>query len=189
MVFISSNQQAGRFFHIEPPGSLKALMNPNPAPHRPAGPVERLADFLALRPGAIGVLGMVVLVGMGERMTERFLPIYILALGGAFLWMISPQVNLWTAFGFGVVGTVGFALFGRDAKKIEVFCLGIFLCLEQDWLALFKREAAPISSPTTPQKTRASQRQPRWPGGIGQRTPPGRHRGAVAAHRTSPESA
>lgn len=39
------------------------------------------------------------------------------AVGGAFLWMISPQVNLWTAFGFGVVGTVVFILFGRDAKR------------------------------------------------------------------------
>jgi MFS family permease len=38
------------------------------------------------------------------------------ALGGALLWQISPQANLITAFGFGVVGTVGFALFGRDIQ-------------------------------------------------------------------------
>lgn len=60
-------------------------MNQNPAPNRPSRPAERLFDFLALRPGTIGVLGMVVLVGMGERMAERFLPIYILALGGSAL--------------------------------------------------------------------------------------------------------
>jgi len=36
------------------------------------------------------------------------------AVGGAFLWQISPEVNLYTAFGFGVAGTVGFALFGKD---------------------------------------------------------------------------
>jgi hypothetical protein len=36
------------------------------------------------------------------------------ALGGAFLWQISPQVNLIAAFVFGVVGTVGFAVFGSD---------------------------------------------------------------------------
>jgi MFS family permease len=36
------------------------------------------------------------------------------ALGGAFLWQISPQANLLSAFGFGVIGTVGFALFGRN---------------------------------------------------------------------------
>ncbi len=36
------------------------------------------------------------------------------ALGGAFLWQIGPQTNLITAFVFGIIGTVGFALFGRD---------------------------------------------------------------------------
>ncbi len=36
------------------------------------------------------------------------------ALGGAFLWQISPQANLVTAFVFGIIGTIGFAIFGRD---------------------------------------------------------------------------
>jgi MFS family permease len=36
------------------------------------------------------------------------------ALGGAFLWQISPEANLITAFIFGIVGTVGFAVWGRD---------------------------------------------------------------------------
>jgi hypothetical protein len=40
------------------------------------------------------------------------------ALGGAFLWRISPETNLWTAFGFGVAGTLGFALFGRDVPAV-----------------------------------------------------------------------
>ena len=38
----------------------------------------------------------------------------VAALGGAFLWQISPQTNLITAFVFGIIGTVGFAAFGRD---------------------------------------------------------------------------
>jgi MFS family permease len=38
------------------------------------------------------------------------------ALGGAFLWRISPELNLISAFIFGVVGTIGFAVFGRDIK-------------------------------------------------------------------------
>ncbi len=38
----------------------------------------------------------------------------VAALGGAFLWQISPETNLVTAFVFGVIGTVGFAIFGRD---------------------------------------------------------------------------
>jgi MFS family permease len=37
------------------------------------------------------------------------------ALGGAGLWAIQPQLNLLVAFGFGVIGTVWFALRGRDA--------------------------------------------------------------------------
>lgn len=40
----------------------------------------------------------------------------IVALGGAFLWQISPEANLVTAFVFGVIGTIGFAIFGRDAS-------------------------------------------------------------------------
>lgn len=38
----------------------------------------------------------------------------VAALGGAFLWQISPEVNFITAFVFGVLGTAGFAVFGRD---------------------------------------------------------------------------
>jgi MFS family permease len=44
----------------------------------------------------------------------RDVVVSVAALGGAFLWQISPQVNLLSAFAFGVLGTVGFAIFGRD---------------------------------------------------------------------------
>jgi MFS family permease len=43
---------------------------------------RRLQDFLGLRRSIVGLLGMVVLVGLGEKMAERFLPIYLVALGG-----------------------------------------------------------------------------------------------------------
>jgi hypothetical protein len=36
------------------------------------------------------------------------------ALGGAVLWQISPETNFITASVFGAVGTLGFAIFGRD---------------------------------------------------------------------------
>lgn len=36
------------------------------------------------------------------------------ALGGAFLWRIGPEVNLLTAFAFGLAGTLWFAWKGRD---------------------------------------------------------------------------
>lgn len=47
--------------------------------------VARVSDFLGLTRSTVGVLFMVILVGMGERMAERFLPIYLLALGGGAL--------------------------------------------------------------------------------------------------------
>jgi len=37
------------------------------------------------------------------------------AFGGAFLWQISPQTNLITAFIFGIIATAGFAIFGKDS--------------------------------------------------------------------------
>jgi hypothetical protein len=38
----------------------------------------------------------------------------IAAFGGALLWTVSPQLNLWTAFACGAAGTIWFALRGRD---------------------------------------------------------------------------
>jgi hypothetical protein len=36
-------------------------------------------------------------------------------LGGA-LWLVSPELNLFTAFGFGVLGTLMFALLGKGTS-------------------------------------------------------------------------
>ena len=44
-----------------------------------------VSDFLGLTKSTTGLLLMVVLVAMGERMAERFLPIYLLALGGGVI--------------------------------------------------------------------------------------------------------
>ena len=38
----------------------------------------------------------------------------IAALSSALLWNISPEVNFLVAFGFGVLGTIQFAIYGRD---------------------------------------------------------------------------
>ena len=46
---------------------------------------RRFTDFLALRPSMLALLAMVVLLGMGEHMAERFLPVYLIALGGSIL--------------------------------------------------------------------------------------------------------
>ncbi|MFO7737364.1 MAG: MFS transporter [Desulfatiglandaceae bacterium] len=59
----------------------------------------RLSSFLGLQRSTVGVLAMVVLVGMGERMAERFLPIYMLALGGGILaiGLLQAMDNLLSA--------------------------------------------------------------------------------------------
>lgn len=67
--------------------------------HRKQTGLSRLSDFLALQRSTVGVLAMVVLVGMGERMAERFLPIYIMALGGGALaiGLLQAMDNLLSA--------------------------------------------------------------------------------------------
>jgi len=57
---------------------------------------ERFADFLALRKNTAALLLMVILVGMGERIAERYLPLYLLALGGslASIGLFSGANNL-----------------------------------------------------------------------------------------------
>ncbi|RTZ99983.1 MAG: MFS transporter, partial [Deltaproteobacteria bacterium] len=47
--------------------------------------LKRVTDFLALKKSTAGLLGMVILILLGERMAERFLPIYLMALGGGAL--------------------------------------------------------------------------------------------------------
>jgi len=46
---------------------------------------ERVADFFGLKKSVVALLFMAILVGLGEKMAERFLPIYLLALGGGIL--------------------------------------------------------------------------------------------------------
>ncbi|MBF0428708.1 MAG: MFS transporter [Magnetococcales bacterium] len=59
----------------------------------------RLLDFLAIRRETTGLLLLVILVGMGERLAERFLPIYLLALGGGplVIGLLGAMDNLLSA--------------------------------------------------------------------------------------------
>jgi MFS family permease len=43
---------------------------------------ERIKDFLGINTSIISMLIMVILIGLGERMAERFLPLYLVAVGG-----------------------------------------------------------------------------------------------------------
>ncbi len=56
-------------------------------------------SFFGLRKNIVAVLTMAVLLGMGERMGERFLPLYLLALGGGALsiGLLNGMDNLLSA--------------------------------------------------------------------------------------------
>ena len=49
----------------------------------------------------------------------RDVVVSVAAFGGAFLWIISPATNFLAAFGFGALGTLWFALQGRDLPRKE----------------------------------------------------------------------
>jgi MFS family permease len=68
-------------------------------PETPSSRTSRISGFLALQRSTVGLLAMVVLVGMGERMGERFLPIYLMALGGGVLaiGLLQAMDNLLSA--------------------------------------------------------------------------------------------
>jgi MFS family permease len=61
--------------------------------------LSRIVDFLALKKSMVALMAMVILVGLGEKMAERFLPIYLLALGGGFLTVgfLNGMDNLFSA--------------------------------------------------------------------------------------------
>jgi MFS family permease len=46
---------------------------------------QAVVDFLGLKKSMLVLLTMVILVGLGEKMAERFLPLYLVALGGGAL--------------------------------------------------------------------------------------------------------
>ncbi len=50
---------------------------------------------------------------------SRDMVVSLAAFGGAFLWIKSPAVNLFTAFAFGIIGALWFSFFGRDLEKRE----------------------------------------------------------------------
>lgn len=62
-------------------------------------PLRAIFDFLGLGKGVPALLAMVILVGMGERMAERFLPVYLLSLGGGILsvGLLNGMDNLLSA--------------------------------------------------------------------------------------------
>lgn len=60
---------------------------------------KKIVDFLGLKKNILALLSMVILVGLGEKMAERFLPLYLMALGGgAFsVGLLNGMDNLLSA--------------------------------------------------------------------------------------------
>jgi MFS family permease len=59
----------------------------------------KIIEFLGLRKNIVALLGMVILVGLGEKMAERFLPLYLMALGGGVIsvGLLNGMDNLLSA--------------------------------------------------------------------------------------------
>jgi MFS family permease len=74
------------------------------------GEPTRKALIMDLAPNSCkaGMFGLYYLI--------RDVFVSIAAFGGAFLWRISPETNLVVAFLFGVIGTMGFSIFGREVR-------------------------------------------------------------------------
>jgi len=60
---------------------------------------EKIVVFLGLEKNVLALLAMVVLVGLGEKMAERFLPLYLVALGGGTIsvGLLNGMDNLLSA--------------------------------------------------------------------------------------------
>lgn len=60
---------------------------------------RRIKQFLAMKQSLVAMLLMAIFVGLGEKMAERFLPIYLLALGGTpiVIGLLNGMDNLLSA--------------------------------------------------------------------------------------------
>ncbi len=126
---------------------------------QPKTTFQHITSFLALQRSTVGVLAMVILILMGERMAERFLPIYLLALGGSALTigLLNGMDNFLSAvysFLGGYLsdrfGTRRSLLFFNFAAMFG-FCIVIFIPVWQAVIvgALFFLSWSAISLPAT----------------------------------------
>ncbi len=62
-------------------------------------PLKGIVSFLGLNKTILTMLTMVIFLGLGEKMAERFLPLYIVALGGSsiFVGLLNGMDNLLSA--------------------------------------------------------------------------------------------
>lgn len=60
---------------------------------------KKVYDFFGINPSIISMMIMVILIGLGEKMAERFLPLYLIALGGSIysVGILNGMDNLLSA--------------------------------------------------------------------------------------------
>lgn len=60
---------------------------------------KKIISFLGINSSMIAMLAMVILIGMGEKMAERFLPLYLMAIGGTIyaVGFLNAMDNLLSA--------------------------------------------------------------------------------------------
>ncbi len=119
----------------------------------------RISRFLALRPGIVASLAMAVLVGMGERMAERFLPIYIIALGGTplIIGLLNGLDNLLSALysfpGGYLADKLGYKRALLIFNLLAVFGYSLVILIPSSWAvivgAVFFLSWTAISLPAT----------------------------------------
>ena len=98
---------------------------------------HKIKEYLALQKNTAVLLLMVILVGIGERIAERFLPLYLLALGGgiASIGIFSGANNLTNAlysfFGGYMSDRIGHkrALFLFNVMTIAGYLIVIFFLI------------------------------------------------------------
>ncbi len=104
--------------------------------------LKQLGHFLALRPGIVASLAMAVLVGMGERMAERFLPLYIIALGGTplIIGLLNGMDNLLSALysfpGGWLSDRIGYKHALLFFNLLAVFGFSLVILIPSTWAVL-----------------------------------------------------
>ncbi len=127
--------------------------------HRSRSLLAGITDFLALKRGTVGMLAMVIFILLGERMAERFLPIYLLAIGGSVLTIgllngldnfLSAIYSFLGGYLSDRYGTKRALLFFNFAAMFG-FCIVIFVPVWQAVIvgALFFLSWSAISLPAT----------------------------------------
>ena len=118
--------------------------------------IKQIQKFLGINKGLMGLLAMVILVGLGEKMAERFLPLYLTALGASLLvpgllnglnvllgaiysipggWFTARYGYKKSLLGFNLAAMVGYALVIAIPNWIAVV-VGSFLFLSWTSLSL-----------------------------------------------------